>query len=146
VETAAAILTGKAAQRKPAGTAAEPGLTPKPAKRVAKSGASTRGARKATPSAGASAPPVTADTPGADKANALLEFASAAGWNGSARVEGASTIVVSLARGEQSIKVVFTDAKSDLSRMPAYIKAEGANAVQIKNVSAVKKIMAEPAA
>jgi hypothetical protein len=48
---------------------------------------------------------------------------------------------VSQARGEQSITVVFTDAKLDLGRMQSYTKAEGAKPVQAKNVSAVRKII-----
>jgi hypothetical protein len=99
--------------------------------------------RKAAPGATPSAS--LAGRPGADKATALLHFAAGHGWGASVEAEpGGVTIVVSLARGEQSITVTFTDGKLDLERMPAYTKAEGAKAVQVKNVSAVRKIISEP--
>jgi hypothetical protein len=129
----------RTAQRTTPEPVAEPKSGAERPARAAKPGATTRGPRKAAAAPSATVP---AGFVGADKAQALVEFAAGHGWGASVEAEpGGATIVVSLARGEQSVTVTFTDGKLDLERMPSYVKAEGAKAVQLKNVSAARKII-----
>jgi len=122
---------GKVGQRTTPEPSAEPKPGAEPRPRVGKAGASTRGPRK----------PVPADYPGAAKVVALADAAAESGWTAAARTDGSSTIVIHLTKGERSITVTFSDGKLDLERMPAYIKAEGARPVTVRNISAVKRIM-----